>query len=91
MNVKQGDLAITTNAFNCENIGKVVFVNQFFGTVNGIENVWGVIVQDPVKGINFDTLTAIEDTYVYWQDAWLCPVSGIPEVIGVDERVKESV
>lgn len=82
MNVKQGDLAVQIGSL-AENHGKICRVIQFEGDIwhEGVlqRDVWLVEYPSPVK-----TTLGHVDTQAYCCDAWLRPVSGIP-----DEQTEE--
>jgi hypothetical protein len=85
MNVKQGDLAITVNTKLPENIGKVVSVVKFLGDIFGVKDVWLVDFNKPT---NVDAGSGIIlSNIAHVRDAWLRPISGIPDADHIDESI----
>lgn len=78
MNVKQGDLAIAIHAGNPGNIGRIFEVIRFVGQreFNGISGpAWLV----RAVGIKATTACGGQTSEALAFDAWLRPISGIPD------------
>ncbi len=83
MNVKKGDLAIQIIS-TCGNEGQIVSILEFSGDTNFTDgvfrvNCWYVEYQQLTP-----CLGAPDSKYAVCPDAWLRPVSGIPEVDTID-------
>lgn len=78
MNVKAGDLAIVTGGFP-RYIGIIVTVDRFIGEVVGMANCWQITAPQPVERISLRTGRVTHGRRAMIPDAWLRPVSGLPD------------
>lgn len=96
MNVKPGDLAIVVKS-TCGNEGKIVFVESYIGRHkfwNGHrENVWLCRFSGPrrhrLSDLEMDVVLITDSEPSRIPDAWLRPVSGLPDTSDVDDQLKE--
>ena len=80
--IKAGDLAIIIKAIHPENVGRIVEVESYFGDTEDYKNLWQVsFVGSPGRGIFGRSQRGLTP------QAWLRPITGIPETEDQEEEM----